>query len=318
MLKVQPTTARRQSEDSQDVSKLRRKTPFRRTLARVPLHLVLVGLAIVWSIPTIALLVSSFREPSAISVSGWWNALAQPSSFTTDNYQAVLAQRGMARAFLNSLVITVPSTLLTILIAAVAAYAFAWMPFRGSNHIFLAIVALLVVPVQMTLIPLLRLYSALSVDVSMPLLGGRLFGTSSFLGVWLAHCAFGLPFAVFLLRNSFSSIPRDLLESASLDGASDLQIFRQIVLPLSAPSLAALAIFQFLWVWNDLLVAFVFLSDPSLAPMTLRITNLVSSFGSQYQLLTAAAFVSMTLPLVIFFGLHRYFVQGLLAGSVKG
>jgi alpha-glucoside transport system permease protein len=319
MLELQPTTTtQQQSEMSEGSSKVRHRGSLRRTLARVPLHIVLIGVAILWSIPTIALLVSSFREPSAISVSGWWNALADPSAFTTDNYQAVLAQRGMARAFLNSLVITVPSTALTILIAAAAAYAFAWMPFRGSNFIFLSIVALLVVPIQMTLIPLLRLYSALSIDVPMPLLGGRLFGTSSFLGVWLAHCAFGLPFAVFLLRNAFGSIPRDLLESASLDGASDLQIFRRIILPLSAPSLAALAIFQFLWVWNDMLVAFVFLSDPNLAPMTLRITNLVSSFGSQYQLLTAAAFVSMALPLVVFFGLHRYFVQGILAGSVKG
>jgi alpha-glucoside transport system permease protein len=287
-------------------------------VARAPVHLTLVVVAVLWSIPTIALLVSSFREPSAIAVSGWWNALTQLSAFTTDNYQAVLAQRGMARAFLNSLIITAPSTALTILVAAVAAYAFAWMPFRGSQYLFLSIVALMVVPIQMTLVPLLRLYSALPIDVPMPLLGGRLFGTSSFLGVWLAHCAFGLPFAVFLLRNAFASIPRDLLESASLDGASDLQIFRRIILPLSAPSLAALAIFQFLWVWNDLLVSFVFLSDPNLAPMTLRITNLVSSFGSQYQLLTAAAFVSMVLPLIIFFGLQRYFVQGILAGSVKG
>jgi alpha-glucoside transport system permease protein len=170
----------------------------------------------------------------------------------------------------------------------------------------------------MTLIPVLRLYSLLAVDVPLPLLGGRLFGTSSFAGIWIAHSAYGLPFAVFLLRNFFASLPRDLIESAGIDGASDVTIFTRIVLPLSAPALAALGIFQFLWVWNDLLIALVLLGDPNLAPMTLRITNLVSSFGTQYQLLAAAAFASMALPLVMFFALHRYFVQGMLAGAVKG
>jgi alpha-glucoside transport system permease protein len=170
----------------------------------------------------------------------------------------------------------------------------------------------------MTLIPVLRLYTQWAIDVPLPVLGGRLFGTSSYPGIWLAHTAYGLPFAIFLLRNFFGSLPREVLESAYLDGAGDLRIFFRIVLPLSTPALAALAIFQFLWIWNDLLVALILLGDPTMAPITLAISNLVSSFGTQYQLLTAAAFVSMALPLVIFFALQRYFVEGITAGAVKG
>jgi alpha-glucoside transport system permease protein len=286
--------------------------------ARGPLHLAIVVLMILWSVPTLALLVSSFRDPAAIASSGWWNAIKHPFDFTVQNYRTVLEKQGMARAFFNSLIITVPSTTLVILVAAWAAYAFAWMRFPARNLLFLLMVALLVVPVQMTLIPVLRLYSNFTVNAEVPILGGRIFGTSSFVGIWIAHTAYGLPFAVYLLRNFFGSLPRDLFESAYLDGASDLRVFFRIVLPLSMPAIAALAIFQFLWVWNDLLVALILLGDPSLAPMTLKINNLVSSFGTNYQVLTAAAFISMALPLVIFFALQRYFVQGLLAGAVKG
>jgi len=229
----------------------------------------------------------------------------------------------MARSFVNSLIITIPSTFLTILVAAFAAYAFAWMRFPLRNMLFLIVVALLVVPLQMTLIPVLKLYVELNnrfgfLDNEVPLLGGRWFGTNSYAGIWVAHTAYGLPFAVYLLRNFFGGLPRDLFESAYLDGASDFKVFTRIVIPLSMPALAALAIFQFLWVWNDLLVALIFLGDPDRAPMTLTITNLVSSFGTSYQLLTAAAFISMALPLLVFFALQRYFVQGILAGSVKG
>jgi alpha-glucoside transport system permease protein len=192
------------------------------------------------------------------------------------------------------------------------------MRFPARNLLFLLMVALLVVPVQMTLIPVLRLYTNVTIDAELPILGGRIFGTSSYVGMWVAHTAYGLPFAVYLLRNFFGSLPRDLFESAYLDGASDLRVFFRIVLPLSMPAIAALAIFQFLWVWNDLLVALILLGDPNLAPMTLKINNLVSSFGANYQVLTAAAFISMALPLVIFFALQRYFVRGILAGSVKG
>jgi len=272
----------------------------------------------IWSIPTIALLVSSFRDPGDVITSGWWNAIKNPLDFTLDNYDKVLSQRNMGRSFINSLIITIPGTILPILAAAFAAYAFAWMKFPARNLLFLLMVALLVVPVQMTLIPVLRLYVNLTVEADVPLLGGNLFGVSSFPGIWLAHAAYGLPFAVYLLRNFFGALPRDLFESAYLDGASDLLVFFRIVLPLSMPAIAALAIFQFLWVWQDLLVALILLGDPSLAPMTLTITNLVSSFGTAYQFLTAAAFISMALPLVIFFALQRYFVQGILAGAVKG
>ena len=290
----------------------------RRLAGRVPLHLALIGLMLLWSIPTIALLVSSFREATAISSSGWWNAIKEPFDLTVENYQTVLEKQGMARAFFNSVIITVPSTALVILVAAWAAYAFAWMRFPARNLLFLLMVALLVVPVQMTLIPVLRLYTDLTVDAELPILGGRVFGTSSYVGIWMAHTAYGLPFAIYLLRNFFGSLPRDLFESAYLDGASDLRVFFRIVLPLSMPAISALAIFQFLWVWNDLLVALILLGDPDLAPMTLKISNLVSSFGTNYQVLTSAAFISMALPLVIFFALQRYFVQGLLAGAVKG
>jgi len=295
----------------------------RRVAGRLPLHLSVIGLAALWSIPTIALLVSSFRDPGLVVTSGWWNAIKHPFSFTLDNYETVLDQNGMARSFLNSLIITIPSTLLTILVAAFAAYAFAWMKFPLRNFLFLVMVGLLVVPLQMTLIPVLKLYVSLNewfgfLGHDVPLLGGRWFGTNSYAGIWVAHTAYGLPFAVYLLRNFFGGLPRDLFESAYLDGASDFKVFRRIVLPLSMPAIAALAIFQFLWVWNDLLVALIFLGDPDRAPMTLTITNLVSSFGTSYQLLTAAAFISMALPLVVFFALQRYFVQGILAGSVKG
>lgn len=296
---------------------------LKRIASRLPLHLTIIGLMVLWSIPTLALLISSFRDPIAIASSGWWNVITNPFDFTLDNYDSVLSQRGMARSFLNSMIITFPATLLVILVASFAAYAFAWMQFPGRNILFLVVVALLVVPLQMTLIPVLRFYVTLNDNIGfinndLPLLGGNLFGVNSFTGLWVAHVAYGLPFAIFLMRSFFGSLPRDLFEAAYLDGASDLRVFFRIVLPLSGPVIAALTIFQFLWVWQDLLVALVLLGDPDMAPMMLTINSLVSSFGSDYQVLTAAAFISMIVPLFIFFALQRYFVQGLLAGSVKG
>ncbi len=287
-------------------------------LARGPLHLALIVIVLLWSIPTIALLVSSFRDPTAIAASGWWEAIKAPLDFTIDNYDVVLNQQGLGRAFVNSIIITVPSMVIVILVAAAAAYAFAWMRFPGRNILFLLVVGLLVVPLQMTLIPLQQLYGAVSIDADLPVLGGKIFGISSYPGIWIAHTGFGLPFAVYLLRNFFGGLPRELLEAAYMDGASDLRVFFRIILPLSVPALASLAIFQFLWIWNDLLIALIFLGDPNLAPMTLRISNLVSSRGQDYELLTAAAFISMVVPLIIFLALQRYFVQGILAGSVKG
>lgn len=278
---------------------------WRRILARVPLHAVIIVISLLWMTPAFGLLVSSFRPPEAVATSGWWNAFQTPFEFTLDNYRTVLTQNRMWPSFLNSLIISVPGTVFPILIAGFAAFAFAWMKFPARNALFIIIVGLLVVPIQMTLIPVLRLLAEV-----------RLAGT--FPGIWLAHIGYGLPFAIFLLRNFFGSLPRELMESAYLDGASNIRVFFRLVLPLSVPALASLAIFQFLWVWNDLLVALVYLQDPAKAPMTVTITNLVSSFGTQWQLLTAAAFVSMALPLVIFFALQRYFVEGITAGAVKG
>lgn len=267
---------------------------------------IVVLISLIWSIPTFGLFISSFRPATDIQSSGWWTAFSPPWHFTIENYQQVLQAQGLGRAFINSLIIAIPGTLLPVLVAAFAAYAFAWMKFPGRDWIFLAIVALLVVPIQMTLIPILGIFTSVGL-------------TGSYVAIWLAHTAYGLPFAVYLLRSFFAALPSDLFESAFIDGASHVRIFFNLLLPLSVPSLASLVIFQFMWVWNDLLVALIFLGgNPDRAPMTLTIANLVNSFGAGYQLLTAAAFISMALPLVIFFTLQRYFVRGILAGSVKG
>lgn len=278
---------------------------WRKAVSRLPLNAIVIAISLFWMVPAFGLLVSSFRPPAAVATSGWWNAFDTPLSFTIDNYTQVLSRNRMWPSFLNSLIISVPGTAIPMLVAAFAAFAFAWMRFPGRDALFILVVGLLVVPIQMTLIPVLRLLADLN-----------LVGT--FPGIWLAHTGYGLPFAVFLLRNFFGSLPRELMESAYLDGASNMLVFVRLVLPLSVPALASLAIFQFLWVWNDLLVALVFLQTPDKAPMTVTITNLVSSFGTQWQLLTAAAFVSMALPLVLFFALQRYYVEGVTAGAIKG
>ena len=277
-----------------------------RALGRGPIHVALIAICVAWMVPTVGLLVSSFRLPEAIATTGWWTAFQTPFQFTLDNYAQVLTTQGMGRSFLNSLIIALPATMLTIGVAALGAYAFSWIEFRGREWYFLLVVGLLVVPIQLTLIPVLRMFAGLG-------------WTGSFAAIWLAHTAYGLPFAVFLLRNFFIALPKDLLESAFLDGATHFTAFRRIVMPLSVPALAALGIFQFLWLWNDLLVALVYLGGfRDVAPMTVTISNLVNSYGSSWHLLTAAAFISMILPLVIFFALQRYFVEGILAGAVKG
>ena len=285
------------------------RTTWRRNLSRIALHMAVIIVTFVWTLPSVGLLITSFRPKEDIYSSGWWTVFQHPFDFTQfqlENYVHVLETEGMARAFLNSLSIAIPSTIIPMAVAAFAAYAFAWMEFPGRQTIFVIVVGLLVVPLQMTLIPLLRVYSRLG-----------LAGT--FLGIWLAHTGYGLPFSVYLLRNFIGTLPKDLLESAFLDGASHLTAFVRLVLPLSVPALASLAIFQFLWVWNDLLVALIYLGGTrDVAPVTLRLAGLVQSLGQDWQLLTAAAFVSMALPLVLFFALQRYFVRGLLAGSVKG
>lgn len=278
----------------------------------------LIILALIWSIPTIGLLVSSFRPEDDVLNSGWWTVATNPSSahITTSNYQTVLGigqQANVAQsniqlsdAVLNSLTVAVPATVIPILIAAFAAYGFAWMRFPGRRVFFIGVVALLVVPLQIALIPVLKVYLRLDLN-------------GTFLGVWLAHTGFGLPLATYLIYNYISTLPRDILESAFIDGASHFTIFMRLILPLSLPALASFAIFQFLWVWNDLLVALVFLgADPRVEVLTQKLLGMLGTFGSDWHLLTAGAFVSMILPLVVFFSLQRYFVRGLLAGSVKG
>ncbi len=277
-------------------------------LGRTGVRVAVVLLALVWSLPTVGLLVSSFRSNADIRASGWWEAILHPfeSAWTLVNYQSVLTADGMATAFVNSLVVTIPAVVIPITMAAFAAYAFAWMRFPGRTVMFAIVVGLLVVPLQMSLVPVLRLYTGLDLN-------------GTFLGVWLAHTGFGLPLAIFLLYNYISQLPGELFESAAIDGASHFQIFRRIVLPLSLPALASFAIFQFLWVWNDLLVALVYLgTDSAVATLPARLNELVGTKGESWHLLTAGAFVTMIVPLAVFLLLQRYFVRGLIAGSVKG
>jgi alpha-glucoside transport system permease protein len=275
----------------------------------LPLKATIVIIAFLWTLPTIGLLITSFRAPLDIQRSGWWTVLEHPfeaAQWTVQNYATVFAEGDMGTAFLNSLVVTVPSVVIPITIAAFAAYAFAWLQFPGRNFLFALVIALMAVPLHMALIPILRLYVGL--DLS-----------GTFLGVWLAHTGFGLPLAVYLLHGYISSLPKEIIESAQIDGATPMTTFTSLVLPLSVPAVASFAIFQFLWVWNDLLVALVFLgTSPDNAVVTANMARLIGDRGQDWHLLTAGAFVTMIVPLIIFFSLQRYFVRGLTAGSVKG
>jgi len=299
-------------------------SPRRRfLLSKLLVYLILLGIVLIWTLPTIGLLISSFRPKEDVTSTGWWTVITNPQEnrLTLDNYRIVLGvdlekakgalEAGQERinlgnAVLNSLTVTIPATIIPILIAAFAAYGFAWMDFPGRRWFFIGVVALLVVPLQIALIPILRDYLKLDLN-------------GTFLGIWLAHTGFGLPLAIYLFYNYISSLPRDLLESAFIDGASHFTIFFRLILPLAMPSLASFAIFQFLWVWNDLLVALVFLgTSPEVQVLTQKLLNMVGSFGTDWHLLTAGAFISMLFPLIVFFSLQRYFVRGLMAGSVKG
>ncbi len=274
-----------------------------RFVSRTPVHVALVAIAIVWLLPTLGLAVTSLRPRGDILSTGWWDVVKNPS-FTLSNYDDVLSSAGMGHAFFNSLFITVPSTLLPLTVGALAAFAFAWIPFPFRDTLFLTMVALMVVPIQTSLVPLLKLFRTMGV-------------TDSYVGIWLAHTAFGLPLAIFLLRNFFITLPRDLIEAARIDGASNIAVFRRIVVPLSVPAIASYGIFQFLWVWNDLLMALIFVQNPNQRPMTLKVNDLLSTYGQEWHLLSSGAFLLMIVPLLVFFSLQRYFVQGLLAGSVK-
>lgn len=325
-----------------------------RTPSNVGTMIGIVLILILWLIPTVGLLVTSFRPVALINTTGWWTALdvnngpesaqhPDPEAnyfeklgtrFTINNYvdaltgyrgtstyldacssgtkplgmncnlSDLLNPRGMGRAFVNSVIVTLPSTILPIIIALFAAYAFSWMDFKGRYAIFAILVGLQVVPIQMTLVPVLRMFAGMGINGTFP-------------AVWLFHTGFGLPYAIYMLRNSMSTLPKDLFESAYLDGANHWQVFTKIVLPLTMPAIASLAIFQFLWVWNDLLVSLVFLGG-SKPVMTYQISNMVSSLGAGWHLLTAAAFLSMLLPMIVFFALQKYFVRGMMAGAVKG
>ncbi len=279
-----------------------------RLLRSLPLRLAVLLICFLWTLPTLGLLVTSVRNPELISSSGWWTSLLNPfapDQWTLSNYDTVISAGDLGTAFLNSVIVTIPATVIPITIAAFAAYAFAWIPFPGRGILFTIVVGLLVVPLQMSLIPILKIYS-----------GASLYGT--FVGIWLAHTGFGLPLAIFLLYNFISQLPRDLFESAAIDGASHLQMFLKLVVPLTVPALGAFAIFQFLWVWNDLLVALVILGPATdMRVMPTALYALLGSRGGQWQLLTAGAFVTMVLPLLVFLVLQRAFVRGILAGSVK-
>jgi len=266
----------------------------------------LVVLCVLWLLPTVGLLVTSFREPDAANSTGWWTVITSPfSGWSLDNYQEVIFEADMGNAFINSLALTIPATVIPILIAAFAAYAFTFMRFVGRDFLFILIVGLLVVPNQVALVPLLQIYAR-----------ADLVGT--FFAVWLAHTGFGMPLAIFILRGYMQTLPRSIIESASVDGASHFTTFWRLIIPMSVPALAAFAIFQFLWVWNDLLVALLFLGFGDNQAVTVRLASLLGSQGQGWQLITAGAFVTMSVPLLVFISLQRYFVRGLTAGSVKG
>ena len=273
-----------------------------RIVTKAPVHIVLAVLGLLWLIPTLGLLVTSLLAPTTFSQQGWWKIFSKPSISTIENYRNLFHNGPITHSLWTTAQIAIGGTVLPIIIAALAAYAFAWLEFPGRDWLFIIVIALLVVPLQMALIPIFSLYNHLGI-----------FDTV--LSLVLFHTAFGLPFAIFLLRNFFVGIPRDILESARIDGASEPRIFLRLILPLGLPAIASLAIFQFLWTWNDLLVALTFARTTQ--PITVAIFSQLGEFGSNIEIIAPAAFVSLAVPLAVFFALQRYFVQGLLAGSVK-
>ena len=303
--------------------KLADHTPGRKIFSSKIATTVVWLVTIIWTVPTLGLLVTSFKGEKAILDEAWWTTLLHPS-FTLANYKGVFLgdsteslKAGVLPYFVNSIVITLPATIFPIVIATMAAYALAWIRFRGSDFLFFSIFALQVVPLQMALIPLLLLFTGgahIGSFTIFPALGIA----GKFAGIWLPHTMFALPLAIYLLHNFIAGLPRDLMEAAYVDGANHFTVFRRIVLPLAVPGIASIAIFQFLWVWNDLLVALTFASGTEeVAPINSKLASLVGQYGSGYTQLSAGAFITIAIPLIVFFSLQRYFVRGLLAGSVK-
>ena len=278
---------------------------LRHTFRRVPLHLTVAIVMAIWLIPTLGLIINSFRTVRDMTQAGWWTTLFPPGNFTLASYQSIFQTPGFTDSIINSLLITVPATVLQVVIATFAGYAFAWMNFRGRDLFFLVIVGLMVVPVQLTFIPVLKLFAATG-----------LAGT--FIAVWLAHAGYGLPFQTYLLRSYIGSLPKEIFESAEIDGANHVVKFWRIVIPMSIPAIAANIIFVFLGVWNDLLIAVTYLGQSPNRPLTVFIGQQTTSLGGNWQILTAAAVIQMALPLAVFLGLQRYFVRGISAGAVKG
>jgi alpha-glucoside transport system permease protein len=273
-----------------------------RFLGKTPVYIALIVLGLLWLVPTLGLLLTSLVVPAEIGSAGWWEIFSRPSLATLDNYGDILGNEAITSAIWTTVWISLGATIIPIIVAALAGYAFAWLEFPGRDWLFIGVVAMLVVPIQMALIPIFSLYNDLG-----------LFDT--IVGIVLFHTAFGLPFAIFLLRSFFIGIPKDLIEAARIDGASEFRIFARVILPLGLPAIASLAIFQFLWVWNDLLVALTFGQETQ--PITVAIFSQLRSFGANLELIAPAAFLSLAIPLAVFFAFQRYFVQGLLAGSVK-
>ncbi len=286
----------------QQIRRERARGRFLRRLGRSPLHVLLVVLGVLWLVPTIGLFLTSLLSAEDYLEGGWWQVFSEPSKFTFENYSAIFDNEVITSSLVTTIWIAVGGTLLPVFVGALAGYAFAWLEFPGRDWLFVVVIALLVVPLQMALIPMFRLYETFRIN-------------DTVFALVLFHTAFGLPFAIFLLRNFFIGIPKELLEAARIDGASEFRIFFRLILPLGLPAIAALAIFQFLWTWNDLLVALVFGRETQ--PITVAIYRQLAQFGANIEIIAPATFVSLVIPLTVFFAFQRYFVQGLLAGSVK-
>ncbi|MGI8434815.1 MAG: carbohydrate ABC transporter permease [Nocardioidaceae bacterium] len=269
-------------------------------------RIALLVICAAWSIPTLGLLITSVRNKDVVDSSGWWTAFTN-GGWTTSNYHDVLSKSGMSSAFLNSIIVAIPATLIPIMFAAFAAYAFTFTRFRGRDTLFVLVVALLVVPLQVALVPMSKLFGDTGLGIN-----------GQFLSVWLLHTGFGMPMAIYILRNYMATLPRSVIESAQIDGATHYQTFWRLIVPMSVPALASFAIFQFLWVWNDLLIALLFINNSDTQTVTITLQQLLGQLGQGWQLLTAGAFITMTVPLLVFFGLQRYFVRGLTAGADKG